>query len=989
MKRRWSPEDLKAVWLLFPDELALLRNKTGATRLGFALLLKFFQEEGRFPNSPGEVPREGVRYVAFHLNVPEEAWQEYRWDGRAIKYHRAEIRDWCGFREATREDLERLKCWLVEDVIPQEHRPDRLWDAFCQHCRDLHIEPPALEQAQRLIQSALQEHEARFCEGIFGSMNRETVARLDALLVLPELTDEGDGEETDRTPWNTLKAEPGKAGVASVLEAATRLRLVRAVGLPSDLFKGVPPKLLERYARRAAVEEPHELRRHNAPLKAALLATYLHRRSEDLTDHLVDLLIETFHKMGKRAEKRVGEEQAGIVQLARGKNLVIRKVAKAVVGNQDGRVKEVILPVAALKWWESVLEEAEWQVEGFQGNVRTATQRSFKAHYRRILPELLGTLEFQCANPKSHPVMRALEVVKAHLDSKNRVYPKIVKAPLEGVVRPTWMPLVVEEEGDPPTICREAYEVCTIKALREQLRCREIWVVGSRRYRNPEEDLPQDFEERKAAYYEELGIPLDPKAYTASIKAEMIQALKTLDEGMPSNPKVKILTKRKGWIELSPFEALPDPINLALLKQEIGRRWPMTGLLDVLKEVDHLQHFTRFFRSPTPRERMDPDTLRRRLLLSLYGIGTNAGFTRITSGGSGEGFRELLYVRRRYISAEAMRQAIAEVVNATLAVRLPHIWGEATTACASDSKQFGAWDQNLLTEWHMRYGGRGVMVYWHVGAKAVCVYSQFKRVSSSEAASMIEGVLRHCTEMEVNRQYVDSHGQSVVAFAFCRLLGFELMPRFKAIHAQKLCRPEAGQTYPNLEPVMTSRAIDWEAIEQQLDTLVKHTVALKRGTADAESLLRRFTRTNVQHPAYKAFTELGKAIRTIFLCRYLASEELRREVNEGLNVVENWNGTNDFILFGKKGELATNRKDDQEMSVLCLHLLQSSLVYINTLMIQEVLEDPELLGRMTPRDLAALSPLLTAHVTPYGRFDLDLETRLPIKAAIQDGAFAT
>ncbi|KHK00139.1 Tn3 family transposase [Desulfovibrio sp. TomC] len=84
---------------------------------------------------------------------------------------------------------------------------------------------------------------------------------------------------------------------------------------------------------------------------------------------------------------------------------------------------------------------------------------------------------------------------------------------------------------------------------------------------------------------------------------------------------------------------------------------------------------------------------------------------------------------------------------------------------------------------------------------------------------------------------------------------------------------------------------------------------------------------------------------------YLESEALRREVNEGLNVVENWNGTNDFILFGKKGELATNKPYDMEMSLLCLHLIQVSLVYINARMIQEVLEDPVLLDRMTPRDL--------------------------------------
>ena len=243
---------------------------------------------------------------------------------------------------------------------------------------------------------------------------------------------------------------------------------------------------------------------------------------------------------------------------------------------------------------------------------------------------------------------------------------------------------------------------------------------------------------------------------------------------------------------------------------------------------------------------------------------------------------------------------------------------------------------------------------------------------------MIEGVLRHCTEMEVERQFVDSHGQNEVAFAFCRLLGFELMPRLKGIHRQRLYRPALGDAYQNLTPVMAARSINWELIEQQLDAMVKHTVALKLGTADAESILRRFTRTNIQHPAYKALAELGKAIKTIFLCRYLASEELRREINEGLNVVESWNSANNFIFYGKGGELATNRREDQEMSLLCLHLLQSSLVFINTLMIQRILTDPAWITPLQTRDLAALTPLVYHHINPYGLFELDLDARIPL-----------
>ncbi len=85
------------------------------------------------------------------------------------------------------------------------------------------------------------------------------------------------------------------------------------------------------------------------------------------------------------------------------------------------------------------------------------------------------------------------------------------------------------------------------------------------------------------------------------------------------------------------------------------------------------------------------------------------------------------------------------------------------------------------------------MIYWHVEKKSTCIYSQLKTCSSSEVAAMINGVLRHCTSMEVKKNYVDSHGQSEVAFAFTHLLGFQLMPRLKRMKIQKQWTPVIRQ----------------------------------------------------------------------------------------------------------------------------------------------------------------------------------------------------
>lgn len=968
MKRFWTQDELGEHWTLSFDETGLLKGKNRTARLGFSLQLKFYQVFLSFPSRANDFPRPVIDYVADQIDGVDSDLSDYAWNGRTARRHRQEIQTHLGFASFGESDEEEFRTWLIDEILPDIPDDQTLSDSVLQWMQRHKIRPPGQVTLQRIVAAAEQEFEAKTFAKIRGALDAAARARLD-LFLRPAEGDLG---------FAAVKADPGRIGLGTVMKEIEKLDVLRALQLPEKILTGVHPKLRERYRQRAATESAWQLRRHPRTIRYALLVFYCVPRESEIIDSLIDLLIQVVHGIGARAERKVTKELLADLKKVRGKTNILYRIAEAALGEPDGVVRDVIYPVAGEQTIEELVKEFHANGPAFKRRIHKRIRASYGNHYRRMLPQILSALDFRSNNAIHRPVLDALDIVRSQKGSTARYY-NVPEVPIEGVVQPKWHDVVIERKGS--RISRINYEICVLRALRERLRCKEIWVRGADRFRNPDEDLPADFAAKRDKYYESLGQPLDPDGFVDAIKTSLATALRGLNTSMPKNESVRVSSYGPHPISLSPTPPQQEPPNLHRLKQELGRRWPMTGLLDVLKECDLRVGFTNEFASAASREVTERNEVQRRLLLALYGLGTNTGLKRVSGDRHGISYKELLNIRRRYINKVSLRSAIREVVNAIFDIREASVWGEGTTTCASDSKKFGAWDQNLMTEWHIRYGGRGVMIYWHVEKKSTCIYSQLKRCSSSEVAAMIEGVLRHCTDMEVRSHYVDSHGQSEVAFAFCHLLGFDLLPRLKAISKQKLylpdsaLRPELGE----LAPILT-RPIDWGLIGQQYDEMIKYATALREGTAEPEAILRRFTKSNVRHPTYRALSELGKAIKTMFLCNYLGDQNLRREIQDGLNVIENWNSANGFIFFGKSGEIATNRLEDQEVSVLALHLLQVSMVYVNTLMIQKILSEKRWRMAMGPRDYQALSPLIYAHVNPYGFFELDMSSRIPLAA---------
>jgi len=469
-----------------------------------------------------------------------------------------------------------------------------------------------------------------------------------------------------------------------------------------------------------------------------------------------------------------------------------------------------------------------------------------------------------------------------------------------------------------------------------------------------------------------VGLPAEGAALVKHLQTELLEAGVAADNAFPENVYLRI---EKGEPVLRRPEKTTIPAGLRKFEDLVADHMEPTHLLDILRDTEHWLQWSRYF-GPVSGHDAKLDDPVSRYLTTVFCYGCQLGPSQTARSVSGADRRQLSWVHWRHITEEGLEKAIREVINAYHRFTLPKSWGTGKSASV-DGTKWDLYEQNLLSEYHIRYGGYGGIGYYHVSDTYVALFSHFIPCGVWEAVYLLDGLLKNLSDIQPDTIHGDTQAQSTPVFGLAFLLGINLMPRIRNWKNLKLYRPDKQTTYCHIDSLF-SGTVDWQLIQTHLPGMLRVVLSIKAGRITASTLLRKLGTYSRKNRLYQAFRELGQVIRTIFLLKYINSAETRSLIQAATNKSESFNRFLQWLAFGGDGTITTNDRDEQRKIIKYNHLVANCVIFHNVFALTRTMHNLQKQNYpLDPALIASLSPYLTHHINRFGRYDQDPGRRPP------------
>ena len=798
-------------------DLALVRQRRGdANRFGFAVQLCLLRYPGVALAADRAVDDALLRWVARALWIDIEAWSGYAARDETRNEHRRELLAYLGMEAFGLSSFRNLVRELV-DVALQSDKGLLLGAHALESLRRRRIVVPRLDVIDRACARGIARANRTLHRRLTAGLTDDHRVRLDALL------ERRDGEPASWLNW--LRRSPTAASSGVMLEHLERLEHYRRLKLPAALGTDVHQNRLLRIAREGAQMRPADLADFERERRHATLAAIALEGRATVTDEVIDLhdriMIRLFATALNKHRARFEDQGRAINDKVR----LYASVGRALVDAREAG-RDAYAAIESVIAWDSFVESItaadELARPGTFDHLPLVTDQF--PTLRRYTPRFLDALRFEAA-PAARAVLAAIDTLRRMNEAGARTVPK--DAPT-GFVRTRWKPVVFTDRG----IDRRGYEICVLSELKNALRSGDIWVEGSRQFRNFDDYLipKAAFDGLAANETLPLAIDVDADRYLEARLALLHDELATVNE-LAGDDALPDAAFGDTGLKVTPLDrSVPDAAQHLI--DRVSRLMPRIKITELLSDVDDWTGFTDHFVHLKTDEPAKDRTL---LLSAVLADGINLGLTRMADSSPGATYDRLSWLQAWHVRDETYTAALAALVNAQLANSFAAHWGDGTTS-SSDGQRFQTGDRGQgAGQINPRYGSApGRLVYTHVSDQYAPFSTRLINVGVRDSTYVLDGLLYHESDLRIEEHYTDTAGFTDHVFAPMHLLGFRFAPRIRDLKDTKLYVGRDAATYPELS-AMIGGSIQVDRIRDHWDEILRLATSIRTGSVTSGS----------------------------------------------------------------------------------------------------------------------------------------------------------
>lgn len=931
------------------------KRRREENRLGFAVQLAVLRYPGWPYTHIKSIPDSVIQYISKQIGVSPSSLDHYPQRENTLWDHLKEIRSEYDFVTFTLSEY-RMTFKYLHQLALENGDAIHLLHECIDFLRKNKIILPAITTLERMVWEARAMAEKKLFNTVSKSLTNEQKEKLEGIITSQHPS------ESNKTILGWLKEPPGHPSPETFLKIIERLEYIRGMDLETVQISHLHRNRLLQLSRLGSRYEPYAFRDFQENKRYSILTIYLLQLTQDLTDkafEIHDRQILSLLSKGRKAQEEI-QKQNG--KKLNEKVIHFTNIGQALIKAREEKLDVFKVLESVIEWntFVSSVEEAQELARPADYDYLDLLQKRFYS-LRKYTPTLLRVLEFH-STKANEPLLQAVEIIRGMNESGKRKVPD--DSPVDFISK-RWKRHLYEDDGT--TINRHYYEMAVLTELREHVRAGDVSIVGSRQYRDFEEYLFSEDTWNQSKGNTRLSVSLSFEDYITERTSSFNERLKWL---AANSNKLDGVSLEKGKLSLARLEK-DVPEEAKKFSASLYQMLPRIKLTDLLMDVAHITGFHEQFTHASNNRKPDKEETII-IMAALLGMGMNIGLSKMAEATPGLTYKQLANVSQWRMYEDAMNKAQAILVNFHHKLQLPFYWGDGTTS-SSDGMRMQLGVSSLHADANPHYGtGKGATIYRFTSDQFSSYYTKIIHTNSRDAIHVLDGLLHHETDLNIEEHYTDTAGYTDQIFGLTHLLGFKFAPRIRDLSDSKLFTIDKASEYPKLEAILRGQ-INTKVIKENYEDVLRLAHSIREGTVSASLIMGKLGSYSRQNSLATALREMGRIEKTIFILNYISDESLRRKIQRGLNKGEAMNGLARAIFFGKQGELRERTIQHQLQRASALNIIINAISIWNTLHLTTAVEYKKRTGSFNEDLLHHMSPLGWEHINLLGEYHFNSE----------------